>query len=102
MPKIDKAKLKLRKQKVQVNYLFWILVYFVSLLLQYSVICFYYIKMTDLEWHIYIYIYVYINFKAINNVLDAKMVLKTHLFVNIFRLIYKSLYMSTRTNFCVR
>ena len=27
----------------------------------------------------YIYIYIYINFKAINNVLDAKMVLKTHL-----------------------
>ena len=29
----------------------------------------------------YIYIYTYINFKAINNVLDAKMVLKTHLFI---------------------
>ena len=27
----------------------------------------------------YIYIYIYINFKAINNVLDAKMVLKTYI-----------------------
>ena len=27
------------------------------------------------------YIYIYINFKTINNVLDAKMVLKTHLFI---------------------
>ena len=26
--------------------------------------------------YIYVYIYIYINFKAINNVLDAKMVLK--------------------------
>ena len=32
--------------------------------------------------------YVCINFKAINNVLDAKMVLKTHLFIKIFRLLY--------------
>ena len=31
-------------------------------------------------------IYIYINFKAMNNVLDAKMVLKTHL--NKFRMIY--------------
>ena len=29
-------------------------------------------------------------FKAINNVLDAKMVLKTHLFTKIFRLLYRS------------
>ena len=28
--------------------------------------------------YIYIYIYTYINFKAINNALDAKMLLKTH------------------------
>ena len=31
-----------------------------------------------------------INFKAINNVLDAKMVLKTHLLIKIFRLLYRS------------
>ena len=31
--------------------------------------------------YIYIYIYIYINFKALNNVLDAKMVLKTHFFI---------------------
>ena len=31
----------------------------------------------------------YINFKAINNVLDAKMVLKTHLLIEIFRLLYR-------------
>ena len=31
--------------------------------------------------YIYIYIYIYINFKAINNALDSKMVLKTHLFI---------------------
>ena len=31
--------------------------------------------------YMYIYIYVYINFKAINNALDANMVLKTHLFI---------------------
>ena len=36
------------------------------------------------------YIYIYINFKAINNVLDAKMVLKTHLLIKIFRLLYRS------------
>ena len=30
---------------------------------------------------VYIYIYIYVNFKAMNNVLDAKMVLKTHLFI---------------------
>ena len=35
--------------------------------------------------YVYIYIYIYINFKAINNVLDAKMVLKTHLLIKIFR-----------------
>ena len=58
----------------------------------------------------YIYIYIYIickwitisscygsiafgsiNFKAIKNVLDAKMVLKTHLFIKIFRFLYRSL-----------
>ena len=38
--------------------------------------------------YIYICIYKYINFKAVNNVLDAKMVLKTHLFIKIFRLLY--------------
>ena len=31
--------------------------------------------------YIYIYIHTYINFKAINNALDSKMVLKTHLFI---------------------
>ena len=36
---------------------------------------------------LYIYIYIYINFKAINNVLDAKMVLKTHSLIKIFVLI---------------
>ena len=42
--------------------------------------------------YVYIYniIYIYINFKAINNVLDAKMVLKTHFFIKIFRLLYIS------------
>ena len=44
--------------------------------------------------YIYIYIYIlyiyYINLKAINNVLDTKMVLKTHFFIQIFRLIYSS------------
>ena len=30
---------------------------------------------------LYIYIYIYINFKTINNALDSKMVLKTHLFI---------------------
>ena len=40
--------------------------------------------------YIYIYIlYIYINFKAINNVLDAKIVLKTHFFIKIFRLLLK-------------
>ena len=34
--------------------------------------------------------YIYINFKAINNVSDAKMVLKTHLLIKIFRLLYRS------------
>ena len=33
--------------------------------------------------YIHIYIYIYINFKAINNVLNANMVLKTHLFIKI-------------------
>ena len=37
-----------------------------------------------------IYRYTYINFKAINNVLDAKMVLKIHLLIKIFRLLYRS------------
>ena len=32
-------------------------------------------------YNTYIYIYIYINYKAINNVLDAKMVLKTHFFI---------------------
>ena len=35
-------------------------------------------------YYIYVYntyIYIYINYKAINNVLDAKMVLKTHFFI---------------------
>ena len=40
--------------------------------------------------YIILYIYIYINFKAINNVLDAKMVLKTHFFIKIFRLLYIS------------
>ena len=40
--------------------------------------------------YIYIYIYIYINFKAINNVLDTKMVLKTYLFIKILRLLYRS------------
>ena len=43
--------------------------------------------------YIYIYIsfiYIYINFESKNNVLDAKMVLKTHLFIKIFRLLYRS------------
>ena len=39
---------------------------------------------------IYIYIYIYINSKAINNVLHAKMVLKTHLFIEIFRILYRT------------
>ena len=34
--------------------------------------------------------YIYINFRAINNVSDAKMVLKTHLFIKILRLLYRS------------
>ena len=38
--------------------------------------------------YIHIYIYIYFNFKAINNVLDAKIVLKTHLLIKIFRLLY--------------
>ena len=29
----------------------------------------------------YVHVYIYINFKAINNVLNAKMVLKTHFFI---------------------
>ena len=37
---------------------------------------------------IYIY-YIYIHV-AINNVLDAKMVLKTHLLIKVFRLLYRS------------
>ena len=32
----------------------------------------------------YIYICIYINFKAINNVLDAKMVLKTYIYTYIY------------------
>ena len=40
--------------------------------------------------YIYIYIYIYIKFQAMNNVLHAKMVLKTHLFIKIFRLLYRS------------
>ena len=45
----------------------------------------YYIYIIYIYIYIYIYIniyiYTYINFKAINNALDAKMVLKTHLFI---------------------
>ena len=37
-----------------------------------------------------IYIYIYINFKAINNVLDAKMVLKHIYSLKIFRFLYRS------------
>ena len=42
------------------------------------------------------YVYIYINFKAIHSVLDAKMVLKTHLFIKsicllkVFRFLYRS------------
>ena len=36
------------------------------------------------------HIYIYTNFKAINNELDAKKVLKTHLFIKIFCLLYRS------------
>ena len=35
----------------------------------------------------------YINFKAINNVLDAKMILKTHLLIKIFRLLFKKTFL---------
>ena len=41
--------------------------------------------------YIYIYICIYINFKAINNVVDAKMVLKTHLFIKNISLSLKKL-----------
>ena len=51
--------------------------------------CVYIYIYTYIHIHIYIYI-IYINFKAINNVLDAKMVLKTHLLIKIFRLLYRS------------
>ena len=37
---------------------------------------------------VYNIIYIHINFKAINNVLDAKMVLKTHLFIKNIHIIY--------------
>ena len=40
--------------------------------------------------YIYIYIYLYINFKAINNALDAKMVLKHISLLKIFRFLYRS------------
>ena len=45
-----------------------------------------------------IYIYVYINFKAINNVLDAKMVLKTHFSLKYFAYFTEasSVYLSIR------
>ena len=42
--------------------------------------------------HIYIYIYIYINFKAINNALDSKMVLKTHLFIKNISLYLQKLH----------
>ena len=35
-------------------------------------------------------LHIYIKFQAINNVLHGKMVLKTHLFVKIFHLLYRS------------
>ena len=38
----------------------------------------------------YVCIFMYINFKAICNVLHAKNVLKTHLFIKTFRLLYRS------------
>ena len=51
----------------------------------YTYICIYkYIYIYIYIYIIYIY-YIYINFKAINNVLDGKMVLKTHLLIKIFR-----------------
>ena len=40
--------------------------------------------------NIYIYIYLYINFKAINNTLDSKMVLKHICLLKIFRFLYRS------------
>ena len=40
--------------------------------------------------YIYIYIYTYIYFKAINNVLDAKTILRTHMLIKIFCLLYRN------------
>ena len=39
---------------------------------------------------VYIYIYIHINFKAMNNVLDVKMVLKHIYSLKIFRFLYRS------------
>ena len=41
---------------------------------------------SNLNFCVHLY---YISFKAINNMLDTKMVLKTHLFMKIFRLLYR-------------
>ena len=48
-------------------------------------------RAVSVEIYIYIHIYIhtYTNFKTINNVLDERMVLKTHLFIKIFRLLYR-------------
>ena len=46
-------------------------------------------------------IYIYINFKAINDVLDAKMVLKTHLLIKIFWLLYIYIYIYNIIIFCL-
>ena len=51
---------------------------------------------THTHTHTHTHIYIYINFKAINNVLHAKMVLKTLLFIKIFRLLYRSFVSLTR------
>ena len=60
----------------------------------YIYVCIYIYIILYIYMYVYIYniiyIYIYINFKAINNVLDAKMVLKTHFFIKIFRLLYIS------------
>ena len=48
--------------------------------------------------YICIYVYKYINFKAISNVLDAKMVLKTYLFIKIFLLLYRRFVSLIRTS----
>ena len=40
--------------------------------------------------YIYICMYIYINFKAIDSVLDGKLVSKSHLLIKIFHLLYRS------------